>query len=117
MDKNSVKEAENVLNSISIERMKGLSQCELAKEISDIYKKIDYIHPFPDGNSRTLREFTRTLSEEVGFKLDWSKNSQQEIYLARDFEVNNITLSKVSNQAQKCFLEDEIEVILKHPKY
>lgn len=117
MDKNSVKEAENVLNSISIERMKGLSQCELAKEISDIYKKIDYIHPFPDGNSRTLREFTRTLSEEVGFKLDWSKNSQQEIYLARDFEVNNITLSKVSNQAQKCFLEDEIEAILKHPKY
>lgn len=73
MDKNSIKESENVLNSINIERMKGLSQSELAKEISNIYKKLDCFHPFPDGNSRTLREFTRTLSEEIEPKLGWSK--------------------------------------------
>ncbi|MDG6896391.1 Fic family protein [Volucribacter amazonae] len=117
MDKNSIKEAENVLGSINIEYMKELNQNELAKELADIYKKLDYFHPFPDGNSRTLREFTRTLSEEVGFKLDWSKHNQQEIYLARDFEVNTITLSKVSDQNQKIFLKDEIEAILKHPEY
>ncbi|WP_265490729.1 Fic family protein [Mergibacter septicus] len=117
MDKKSIKDAENMLGSINIERMKGLNQSGLAKEISDIYKMLDHFHPFPDGNSRTLREFTRTLSEEVGFKLDWSKNSQQEIYLARDFEVNSITLSKVSDQNQKYFLMDEIDAILKHPQY
>ena len=117
MDKNSIKEAENVLHSINVERMKKLDQNELAKELSDIYKKLDYFHPFPDGNSRTLREFTRSLSAEVGFELDWSKHTQQEVYLARDFEVNTITLSKISDQNQKFFIEDEIEAILKHPQY
>lgn len=117
MDRKSIEEAENVLSSINIERMKELNQSDFAKELADIYKKLDYFHPFPDGNSRTLREFTRTLSEEVGLKLDWSKHNQQEIYLARDFEVNTIALSKVSHQNQKFFIEDEIEAILKHPKY
>lgn len=56
-------------------------------------------------------------SEEVGFKLDWFCSSQQEIYLARDFEVNTIALSKVSDQNQKSYLEGEIEATLKHPKY
>ncbi len=117
MDKKSIKEAEEVLKSINIEKMRKLTQSEFAKEITDIYKKLDYLHPFPDGNSRTLREFTRTLSEEAGFKLDWTKHNQQEIYLARDFEVNTITLSKISDQNQKFFLEDELEAILKHPQY
>lgn len=56
-------------------------------------------------------------SEEVGFKLDWSCSSQQEIYLARDFEVNTIALSKVSDQNQKSYLEGEIEATLKHSLY
>lgn len=77
MNKKSIQEAERVLYEINIEQMKALNQCEFAKELSNIYKQLDYFHPFPDGNSRTLREFTRILSEEVGFKLDWSKNNQQ----------------------------------------
>lgn len=101
MDSKSIKEAEDVLNSVNIERLKTLDKADLAKEIASIYKKLDYIHPFPDGNSRTLREFTRTLSEEAGFKLDWAKNSQQEIYLARDFEVNSISLLRASTPTQK----------------
>ena len=117
MDKNSIEDAKTVLNSINLDRMKGLNKSEFAKELADIYKKLDYFHPFPDGNSRTLREFTRILSEEAGFKLDWSCSSQQEIYLARDFEVNTIALSKVSDQNQKSYLEGEIEATLKHSLY
>ena len=117
MDKNSIEDAKAVLNSINLEKMKGLNKSEFAKELADIYKKLDYFHPFPDGNSRTLREFTRILSEEAGFKLDWSCSSQQEIYLARDFEVNTIALSKVSDQNQKSYLEGEIEATLKHSQY
>lgn len=117
MGNKSIKEAEEILNAINIEEMKRLSQSEFAKVLTNIYKKLDYFHPFPDGNSRTLREFTRILSKEVGFKLDWTKNNRYEIYLARDLEVNSITLSKSSEQNQKYFLEDEIEAILKHPQY
>lgn len=117
MDNKSIKEAEATLNAIDINHLKTLGKEDFAKEITDIYKKIDYIHPFPDGNSRTLREFTRTLAQEVGFKLDWSKSSQTEIYLARDFEVNSITLSRVSDPIQKTAIKDEIEAICYHKAY
>ena len=108
MDSKSIKEAETVLNSIDINYLKTLGKDDFAKEIADIYKKMDYIHPFPDGNSRTLREFTRTLAQEAGFKLDWSKCSQTEIYLARDFEVNFITLSRVSDPIQKIAIKEKV---------
>lgn len=117
MDNKSIKEAETVLNSIDINHLKTLGKDGLAKEITDIYKKIDYIHPFPDGNSRTLREFTRTLAQEARFKLDWSKCSQTEIYLARDFEVNSITLSRASDPIQKIAIKDELDAICYHQEY
>ncbi|MFU2082567.1 Fic family protein [Gallibacterium anatis] len=117
MDSKSIKEAETVLNSIDINYLKTLGKDDFAKEIADIYKKMDYIHPFPDGNSRTLREFTRTLAQEAGFKLDWSKCSQTEIYLARDFEVNFITLSRVSDPIQKIAIKDELDAICYHKEY
>ena len=50
MDKNSIEDAKAVLNSINLEKMKGLNKSEFAKELADIYKKLDYFHPFPDGN-------------------------------------------------------------------
>lgn len=117
MDKSSIQEAKNVLNSISIGYLKMFNRDDFAKVISELYKKLDYFHPFPDGNSRTLREFTRTLSVEAGFTLDWGKNEQIEVYLARDFEVNTITLSKVFDFTQKAAIKSEIEAILQHPKY
>ncbi|MDO4729467.1 MAG: Fic family protein [Bacteroidota bacterium] len=117
MDSKSIKEAEDVLNSVNIERLKTLDKADLAKEIASIYKKLDYIHPFPDGNSRTLREFTRTLSEEAGFKLDWAKSTQTEVYLARDFEVNSISLLRASTPTQKMALQDEIDAIRYHKEY
>lgn len=117
MDSKSIKEAEAVLNAININRLKNLNKNEFAKEITDIYKKLDYIHLFPDGNSRTLREFTRTLAKEVGFKLDWSKATRTEIYLARDFEVNSISLARASDPTQKIALQDEIVAICYHKEY
>ncbi|AHN71557.1 Fic family protein [Aggregatibacter actinomycetemcomitans] len=62
MDSRNIKEAEDTLNVININQLKTFNKDEFAKEVVDIYKKLDYIHPFPDGNSRTLREFTRILS-------------------------------------------------------
>lgn len=60
--------------------------------IGSIYSQVDHIHPFPDGNSRTLREFTRQLAEESGYKLDWERFNQtlagrDILYIARDLSV------------------------------
>ncbi len=33
---------------------------------------LDYLHPCSEGNSCTLRTFTRQLAREAGFDLNWS---------------------------------------------
>jgi cell filamentation protein len=54
--------------------------------------RLDHAHGFYEGNSRTLREFTRELAEEAGFTFDWTKTGvtakeRNELYLARDLAV------------------------------
>ena len=71
------------------------------KAIGQLYAELDYIHPFPDGNSRTLRSFTEQLASEAGYDLDWSRFAVSEagrdiLYIARDLSVNEIALPEVS---------------------
>lgn len=117
MDSQSIKEIEDTLNTININHLKTLNKNVFVKKITNLYSKLDYIHPFSDGNSRTLREFTRLLAKETGFKLDWSKFTRTEIYLARDFEVNTISLARNSDPTQQAALKDEINAIHYHKDY
>ena len=53
---------------------------------------ISIIHPFSEGNSRTLRSFTRQLAEQTGHELDWNITNanavtRDALYKARDNEV------------------------------
>lgn len=62
-----------------------------------MYIELDYIHPFPDGNSRTLRTFTAQLAHESGYHIDWprfnrSDEARDRLYIARDLAVNKIAL-------------------------
>ncbi|HDX1172863.1 TPA: Fic family protein [Pasteurella multocida] len=117
MTKDDIQELDKTLQNIDIDKLKNLSKTDFAKEIHSLYKQLDYLHPFPDGNSRTLREFTRTLSEECGYKLDWSKHSQSEVYLGRDFDVNRIAISKSRDPQLIDRLQEENNAILAHNQY
>lgn len=96
----SSKDIENLshyLNQVKLADFKQCSKKQLAEKLAILYAQIDYTHPFPDGNSRTLREFFRLFCLKLGYKLNWHIHSQDEIYLARDYEVNNIMQIKLSN--------------------
>ncbi len=72
--------------------IKGLPPAVAAERLGALYGDLDHAHGFYEGNSRTLREFTRELAEESGFKLDWTKTSvnasdRNELYVARDLAV------------------------------
>jgi fido (protein-threonine AMPylation protein) len=72
--------------------LRGLSADESARKLARLYGDLDHAHGFYEGNSRTLREFTRTLAAEAGFKLDWtgtnvSPDQRNALYAARDLEV------------------------------
>ena len=76
------------------ESLKGLDLELFAEKMAKFYGDLDYLHPFWDGNSRTLRVFTRQLALEAGFTLDWNMakrdiRSRDVVYVARDKEVTD----------------------------
>lgn len=72
--------------------LRGLDKEQFAARMETLYGDLDYAHPFREGNSRTLREFTREIAEAAGHRLDWAKlgdstKARELLYLARDREV------------------------------
>ena len=71
-----------------------------------LYTELDYIHPFPDGNSRTLREFTRQLADESSHSLDWQQFGKSPfgrdlLCIARDRGVNELALPHIRHAGMK----------------
>jgi fido (protein-threonine AMPylation protein) len=72
--------------------LRGRSSDEAAVMLARLYGDLDHAHGFFEGNSRTLREFTRSLAAEAGFVLDWTgtnvtADQRNTLYAARDLEV------------------------------
>jgi fido (protein-threonine AMPylation protein) len=72
--------------------LEGLTPDEAASRMAKLYGDLDHAHGFYEGNSRTLREFTRELAEDAGYALDWVKTGigtkeRNELYIARDVAV------------------------------
>ena len=106
MDKGTAKQLDKVLERADPAALSKLDTDAFTKEIGKLYAELDYIHPFSDGNSRTLREFTRQLAEESGYKLDWdrfnaSPESRDMLYIARDLSVNDIALKHVRQEGTR----------------
>ncbi len=74
--------------------LEGLSVHDAAQRLAKLYGDLDHAHGFYEGNSRTLREFTRELASQSGLKLDWvgtnvTCEKRNDLYIARDIEVMN----------------------------
>lgn len=72
--------------------LKGLPVHEAAERLATLYGDLDHAHGFHEGNSRTLREFTRELALAAGFTLDWThsgatREARNALYIARDVAV------------------------------
>lgn len=74
----------------------GLDPAAFTQRMAKLYGDLDHLHPFAEGNSRTLRAFTSQLAREAGYQLDWgttsaSALSRDTLYMARDWAVINRT--------------------------
>lgn len=70
------------------------------RALGNLYAELDYAHPFRDGNSRSLRIFTRQLAQACGYSLDWerfnrSPGARDLLYIARDRSVNALALPDI----------------------
>lgn len=68
-----------ILNKIDVEKLKELSYDEKIKNISYYMTELNVLHPFREGNGRTIREFIRQLLNELKLDIDFSKIEYEEI--------------------------------------
>lgn len=72
--------------------LRGLPLQQVAARLTKLYGDLDHVHGFYEGNSRTLREFTRELAAVAGRVLNWTcsgsgTEARNALYVARDVEV------------------------------
>ena len=73
MDPAAITRLETALAAGTPDKLRGLSTADFTKSITTLYAEADYVHPFEEGNSRTLRTFTRQLARDSGFQIDWER--------------------------------------------
>jgi cell filamentation protein len=70
----------------------NLSPQAFAERVAHFYGELDAVHPFREGNSRTLRLFFSGLASTADHQLDWrilaaEERFREQLYEARDFAV------------------------------
>lgn len=100
MDTAARARVDEVLRDADPTALAALKTHDFTQYIATLYAQLDYRHPFLEGNSRTLREFTRQLAAESGFTIQWerfnrSSGGRDTLYIARDLSVNAISLTEL----------------------
>ena len=93
--------ADQLLQQVQPSIIKNLPQEEIKAKMVDLYQELDFIHPFAEGNSRTLRTFTTLLAQEAGVNLQWSKLDHDALYAARDMSLNQKTIDYYTQKSNE----------------
>ena len=74
---------QDVLRRLPAEHyLKGSDARTFAMRAGYYMGEINAIHPFRDGNGRAQREFIRELAAQVGFVIDWSRVTREQMMAA-----------------------------------
>lgn len=74
------KELIKLLNELKQENyLKGLDIKDMAKRLAYYMAELNVLHPFREGNGRTIREFTRQIAFNAGYILDTQNIDAHEI--------------------------------------
>lgn len=103
MDEAAQARLDKALESAKPADLRGLKTAEFTARLAGIYAELDYVHPFSDGNSRSLRTFTKQLANESGYELDWARFGRSPagrdlLYIARDRSVNELAKPHVQHE-------------------
>ncbi|UOR10920.1 Fic/DOC family protein [Halobacillus amylolyticus] len=73
---------------------------QLAEHLTYFMAELNVLHPFREGNGRSLREFIRCLALEAGYNLDWAVMPRDQVLRASIESVNDLHhLQKVINHS------------------
>ena len=75
--------ADKIFGNLSNEKyLCNLNKREFISKMAYFMGEINALHPFREGNGRTLREFFRQLSLNAGYTLDFSKTDKNKLLIA-----------------------------------
>jgi cell filamentation protein len=58
--------------------LKGLSKPEFVAALTEVYVKVNFAHPFPEGNGRATQSMLSQLAKAAGHELDFSRAPRDE---------------------------------------
>lgn len=80
---------EELLEKLKTEKfLVGLEPEEYSKRAAIYMAELNMIHPFREGNGRTIREFIRCLALKCGYVVDWSLVDSQKLLMALIISAN-----------------------------
>jgi cell filamentation protein len=53
--------------------LRGLPRQEFVERLTHYYAELNAVHPFRDGNGRTLRAFLGQLAHDAGYRIAWER--------------------------------------------
>lgn len=71
-----------IFSSINIEEMKKMPFVKFVEKISYIMTELNVLHPFREGNGRTIRELVREICFDCGYVIDWYEINHDDILKA-----------------------------------
>lgn len=71
-----------LLEKLSKDNFNNLSKEEMSKKLSYYMSELNVLHPFREGNGRTIREFIRELAFRYGYFLEIKAVNPEEMLLA-----------------------------------
>ena len=73
---------EKIFKNINIDEMRKMSFNDFVKKISYIMTELNVLHPFREGNGRTIRELVREICFDCGYVIDWYEINHDDILSA-----------------------------------
>lgn len=71
------------------EFFKEIDSDKIFDNLAYVMAELNIIHPFREGNGRTIREFIRLMAKRCGYNLNWGNASKNEILNASIASVDN----------------------------
>jgi cell filamentation protein len=83
--------------------LRGLDRPAFVHALAELYGDVNAVHPFREGNGRTLRAFLAQLARDAGYTLSWEDMDGQE----------NITASVASFNGSSDLLEKMLDGLVR----
>ena len=71
-----------LFDKLAKDDLKNLSKKEISKKLAYYMSELNVLHPFREGNGRTIRELVREICFDCGYVIDWYEINHDDILRA-----------------------------------